>query len=1223
MPQPHQLRILGSPALVSPTGQDLGLPLGKPFAALCFVTLESSRVTRDDLATVLWPGVPRDRARASVRQALWLVRKVAGGEIIEERDGRLLPAASVETDLERLKRHLAAGRLEEAWSAWRGGPLRGFSVPDAPRWNCWADRFKGAWERRFGEALEVRAAAEDGEARIAWLRRALEVRPHRESVHAALVEAFIHQHRVEDAEAAIHEARRVVDDPTPGLLEDLAERLRALRKGAFNDASGDLCCEFVGRAAEFSELTTLWRSTLSGRSRAAAILGPAGIGKTRLAEQFVELAELEGARVVDAKGMDTEIAIDLGAVALLAKQLLHLPGAAGISSGSSQALRALVPSEDRNGDPPVPSAGTAGLGDALSDLVTAVAQEAPLILRVEDVHWIDGSSLALLLRLIRNLCRMPVLLLMTCRTEERDTSALRSLRRLDENGGITLIGLGPLTRAEVAEMLGLMFTFPDARAVDGCAERLHRVSGGNPLFLMELLHHLRAHGLVMEEEGDGDWPARTLRLPETLELPRTVREALGRRIAGLGQDARAVAVTLARSKTPLSATDLARRARMGETLFTAALGELLQREVVRWTRNDLLEVAHDSLRAGLREGEAAPRGGRRSRLLRLAWLPAVAATAALLFLTVKKPGAASPEAPFGGGLLISDLGDRQVVFRLRTGTDGPQLEATDTLRMPAGLSFSGAPVRSPDGGWILPAIGVEGPDQAPDAWVVKGGEPRQVLASPGDDRLADVGPGNGQVLVGTEDAVAPHFRMTLVRLDMESGATRLLASGTGTGDWARDGSLIAVSIAQSPWDSVAILRPDGARLHALAVPDRRLAGMSWCDGRGVVLGVSRPDGGTAWAWSWRPGDGSPVPLDLRYPPLKALECSPDGRVVAYLGWVDGAQTLVMEEIDGSGTWLFPEIDGLQRFHWVASETSAAPRGVAIEPDSLVLVRGERRVLSAVVEGDPDLPPERGAWQSSDPLTVFVSAEGGLVGNGPGVAVVRYVVDGWLSDSVRVRVEPDGAAPDVLFSDPLAGLDEGRWRIEGFPPPAPVLDEQGQGVLEMDGDGRFWDGIVSRESFDLSDGVAAEVDFRLPLTRTDRQQFRFCLLRGDPLPIGSRPTLDWRIDEQLCFQWPAFELEDFDAGLAHFMLQGSTLGAVAVAGALRDGEWNRVSIQLQADGRASLLLNERPIVTAPQRVELAGKLWHIALNGRGVDTRLQVRNLVLWARPRYDAAEGGP
>ncbi|MGD2071368.1 MAG: hypothetical protein PVI57_22055 [Gemmatimonadota bacterium] len=169
---------------------------------------------------------------------------------------------------------------------------------------------------------------------------------------------------------------------------------------------------------------------------------------------------------------------------------------------------------------------------------------------------------------------------------------------------------------------------------------------------------------------------------------------------------------------------------------------------------------------------------------------------------------------------------------------------------------------------------------------------------------------------------------------------------------------------------------------------------------------------------------------------------------------------------------------------------------------------------------------------------------------------------------------------------------------------------------MEGDGRFTDGIVGRSTFDLRGGATAEVDFRLPLTRTDRQQFRFCLREGERIVDGVRPFASWPL-MNVCFSWPADELQDFDPREAQFSAGGWLTGPIHVGRFLREEDWNRVSLQLHPDGRAVLFLNGRYVDTFPNRVDLVDRTWNLQLVGRAADTELWVRNVALWGVPIYE------
>src|SRR6266851_2139853 len=164
--------------------------------------------------------------------------------------------------------------------------------------------------------------------------------------------------------------------------------------------------ELIGRAAEVAALAAALADAQRGRGRLVLVEGDAGIGKTRLVEDFA--AQANGARVLAGGGIplasDTPYAPVLGILQALAR--LH-PAVAG----------GLLPQGAPG--PPDPFGPTRLLA-AAADAVRAVAARTPLVLVVEDLHWADASTCGLVSFLARAVRRDPVLLLLTARSEELD-----------------------------------------------------------------------------------------------------------------------------------------------------------------------------------------------------------------------------------------------------------------------------------------------------------------------------------------------------------------------------------------------------------------------------------------------------------------------------------------------------------------------------------------------------------------------------------------------------------------------------------------------------------------------------------------------------------------------------------------------------------------------------------------------------------------------------------
>ncbi|WP_329126196.1 AAA family ATPase [Streptomyces sp. NBC_01465] len=244
---------------------------------------------------------------------------------------------------------------------------------------------------------------------------------------------------------------------------------------------------FVARAEEMARLTDAYERARSDGPVTVLIGGEAGIGKTRLVNEFT--ASLT-ARVV------TGGCLPLGAdglpyapfVALmrgLVRGLGVSVAAQLLPGGGRRGLAHWLPELGEADGVPDPSYGRARLFGEVLTLVESAAGEGPLVLVVEDLHWADASSQELLLYLVRNLTHPGVLLLVTHRSTGLDaTHPVRSLLgALGRLGPVRRVDPAPLGRADVEQLL----TVRQKTSVDvELAERVYRRSEGNPLFVEAL-----------------------------------------------------------------------------------------------------------------------------------------------------------------------------------------------------------------------------------------------------------------------------------------------------------------------------------------------------------------------------------------------------------------------------------------------------------------------------------------------------------------------------------------------------------------------------------------------------------------------------------------------------------------------------------------------------------------------------------------------------------------
>jgi AAA ATPase domain len=252
---------------------------------------------------------------------------------------------------------------------------------------------------------------------------------------------------------------------------------------------------FVGRTTELAWLHQLLARAGAGEPLVGLVGGEAGVGKTRLVERLAATADGRGVRVLGGG------CVPLGEEGLPFAPLVEaLRGLAGdLDPGELQAvagparaeLARLLPDLAWGGEaaagPPVASrAGQGRLFELLVGVVGRLAERAPLLWVLEDLHWADRSTRDLLAYLATYLRSGRVLVVGTFRSDElqRRHPLRRLLAELARNRRVVRLELARFTRAEVTQQVAaLVGADPPARLVDEISAR----SGGNPFFAEELV----------------------------------------------------------------------------------------------------------------------------------------------------------------------------------------------------------------------------------------------------------------------------------------------------------------------------------------------------------------------------------------------------------------------------------------------------------------------------------------------------------------------------------------------------------------------------------------------------------------------------------------------------------------------------------------------------------------------------------------------------------------
>ncbi|WP_285760277.1 helix-turn-helix transcriptional regulator [Nocardiopsis ansamitocini] len=347
---------------------------------------------------------------------------------------------------------------------------------------------------------------------------------------------------------------------------------------------------FVGRSAQLRTLVEHAARTRTAGSATVLVSGEAGVGKSRLLQEF-------GGRHGDAlllSGGCLELGVEglpFAPFVTVLRGLLRARGPApfaAVAEGTGQELARLLP--ELGSPPPDRREARGRLFGQVLRLLTAAAGTGGLTMVVEDLHWADSATRDLLVYLIRTLDTAPVQIVVSYRSDDlhREHPLRRLLPELLRLPTVTHLELGPLSRSEVARqaaaLRGHELTPSEVTA-------LYERTSGYPLFVESLLETGRT---------DGQVPARSL------ELLLGPLERLGENARTLAKTASVGAVGGDRIGHAL----LARVAELDEDVLDTALSELVDANVLRADEEGYV-FRHALLREAVHE-ELLP--GRHARL---------------------------------------------------------------------------------------------------------------------------------------------------------------------------------------------------------------------------------------------------------------------------------------------------------------------------------------------------------------------------------------------------------------------------------------------------------------------------------------------------------------------------------------------------------------------------------------------------------------------------------
>lgn len=616
-----RLRLLGPPE-VQVDGAPLQVDTRKAVAVLALLVVDGDE-TRSSLARMLWPDSDPARAKAALRRTLSVLNRGLGDRwMVAERD-RVRLQGPLDVDVWRLEEAIDAavghdhadGRCEPCRTALaevvplrRGELLEGFVLRDSPEFEDWRVAREEHLRRRLCQGLDLlgrlHVAADDLGAATEVCRQWSQVDPLNELVHRRLM--LLHTwsgqrgHAIEcyrtcvavlDRELGVTPVARTTDlyravledrlPPRPGQAEDAVFQPPvpdAVAPAEHTDVDvPDTDLPFVGRDGA---LTQLLEQHARPGGQLLVVTGEAGVGKTRLADEFADRVRATGGRVATARCHAGEVELAYGAVVDLLQQAVGRVPMSRLDDIDPWCLAEagrLVPDLVGPGRelPEVAPLSSPGARARLFDAVWQVLELALTIdtrgtLVIDDLHAIDAASLDLVGYGLRRLADRDLTVVACVRPE--DLSDDHPARNWLLDGTTTDVGACEvvLDRLGDVEVDQLVAAALDPADLPGLADQIRTESEGLPLLVVEYLR-------LLQDREPQDPAGQDLR-----ELvPHGAAELARRRLAQVSETARQIASTAATIGRSFDLSVVLHASGRTEDEVVDGLEELQARQIVR------------------------------------------------------------------------------------------------------------------------------------------------------------------------------------------------------------------------------------------------------------------------------------------------------------------------------------------------------------------------------------------------------------------------------------------------------------------------------------------------------------------------------------------------------------------------------------------------------------------------------------------------------------------
>ena len=317
-----------------------------------------------------------------------------------------------------------------------------------------------------------------------------------------------------------------------------------------------LRASMIGREREFSDLKDSADSLISGAGSIVSIIGEAGLGKSRLANELKEYLKDKDVQWYEGRCISIGQSVSYWPFLDILKSYMNLSNNDSefeIAKKIKENIMALFPNRYEDILPFLGQLLSVNFGDELDDKIKSftpeqikhqtlmrlrgifatISRQKPLLLILEDIHWADDLSFDLLSLLMDDLVENPIMLLCVYRPE-RDHKCwhigdMASRKCPDKYTDITLKKLTDFQCRQLVESLLTIDNLPDS-----VKNMILRKSEGNPFFIEEVIRYLIDKGLISRE--DDRWKAKDEL--KDIDVPDTIQSVLLSRVDGLESETR-------------------------------------------------------------------------------------------------------------------------------------------------------------------------------------------------------------------------------------------------------------------------------------------------------------------------------------------------------------------------------------------------------------------------------------------------------------------------------------------------------------------------------------------------------------------------------------------------------------------------------------------------------------------------------------------------------------